>query len=191
MEMDLATDGLSSISPRAAADGPIEAPRLECQRASGGSGTTIPTPRKDTGQGGPRSYPESEEATDADRPGSYSTTLGPHTFAALTLPHSYPHIQARRPRHRGAKKLAQARLANTLTEPRFDPPLPPTKASVLMPLGHRESRKVTERERDLVALHGVVWRMRLEGEVWSQSLHVCDGQQPWDSRVWALLGDWQ
>ena len=90
MEMDLATDGLSSISPRAAADGPIEAPRLECQRASGGSGTTTPTPRKDTGPGGPRSYPESEEARDADRPGSYSTALGPHTFAALTLPHSYP-----------------------------------------------------------------------------------------------------
>lgn len=59
--------------------------------------------------------------------------LGPHIFAALTLPHSYPHVQARRPRHRGAKKLAQGRLANPLTEPVFD--CPPTKASALMPPG--------------------------------------------------------
>lgn len=51
--------------------------------------------------------------------------LGTHIFAALTLPHSYPHVQARRPRHRGAKKLAQGRLANPLTEPVFDCPPPP------------------------------------------------------------------
>lgn len=70
---------------------------------------------------GARSCPESEEAGDADRPGSCSAALGPHTCAALTLPHSYPHLQLRRPRHRGAKKLAQGHLANTLTESGFDP----------------------------------------------------------------------
>lgn len=71
VETDLGTDGLSSITPRAAADSPIKAPRLECQRASGGSGATTPTPRRDTGRaGGAQSCLESEEAGDADRPGS-------------------------------------------------------------------------------------------------------------------------
>lgn len=78
--------------------------------------------------------------------------LGPHIFATLTLRHSYPHVQARRPRHRGAKKLAQGHLANPLTEPVFD--CPPKQVLYCL-LGHREPRKVTEGERGLVALHGV------------------------------------
>lgn len=78
--------------------------------------------------------------------------LGPHIVRVLTLHHSYPHVQARRPRHRGAKKLAQGHLANPLTEPVFD--CPQSKCFNASWAIGSHGRLLRERG-GLVALHGV------------------------------------
>ena len=115
---------------------------------------------------GAQSRPESEEAGDADRPGSCSPALGPHTFAALTLPYSYPHVQLRRPRHRGAKKLAQGHLANTLTEPGFDPR--PQSQCFKVPQAIGSHRRLL-RERGTWSLCMELAEDEAGGEVWPQS----------------------